>query len=161
MDKFTPWFRWKDRNEIMGIAFPGVYCLRTSSENIHGNDFEWHEEIAYIGMTRSEKGLKGRLKQFDNTIMGKTGHGGADRFRYKYPDYEALSKILYISAQLFLCNTKEVKPEDLRVMGTVVKTEYDCIAKYLELFGRLPEFDHMKRPRPPKYSKHGNEKELL
>ena len=44
-------------------------------------------------MTNSIAGIKGRLKQFDNTIIGKGGHGGADRVRYKYQDSNDL---LYI-----------------------------------------------------------------
>lgn len=34
-------------------------------------DFEWTPEITYVGMTNSKAGLK----QFDSTIIGKTGHG--------------------------------------------------------------------------------------
>ena len=41
--------------------------------------FDWIKEIIYIGMTNSKGGLKNRLQQFDNTIAGKTGHGGAQR----------------------------------------------------------------------------------
>ena len=83
-EKFSPWVKWGKRNELPEIKFPGIYVCAVSKENLENDKFSWISEIAYIGMTNSKLGLKGRLKQFDNTIAGKTGHGGADRFRYKY-----------------------------------------------------------------------------
>jgi hypothetical protein len=36
-------------------------------------------------------------------------------------------------------------PEDLRIMGDVVKHECECFAVFREKFGALPEFNDMKR----------------
>jgi hypothetical protein len=52
--------------------------LAYTTRNIAGKHFSWRKEIIYVGMTNAIAGLKGRLKQFDNTILGKIGHGGAD-----------------------------------------------------------------------------------
>ncbi len=74
-------------------------------------------------MTNSVAGLKGRLKQFDNTIVGQTGHGGADRFRYEYQNYAELTEKLYVSVVPFICDVKTNNPKDLKVMGEVSKFE--------------------------------------
>ena len=45
-------------------------------------------------MINSTKGIGGRLHQFDQTILGKPPlHGGTDKFRFKYPNYENLTKL--------------------------------------------------------------------
>lgn len=81
---FSKWVRWSEKNNLAGIKYPGVYALVVSDKDISNSKFRLLEEIKYFGMTNSGGGLKSRLKQFDNTILGKSGHGGADRFRYKY-----------------------------------------------------------------------------
>lgn len=91
-----------------------------------------------------------RFKQFDNTIIRKTGHGGADRFRYKYEDYQDLVYRLFISVCSVECNVKSNSPKDLRIMGEVAKFEYDCLANYVKKFGNLPEFNDKRKS--PKYS---------
>ena len=88
---FSNWIRWVDRNQLGEILkFPGVYAIARSDGNLTSTPFEWSEEIIYIGMTNAKGGLKSRLQQFENTIKGKRGHGGAVRVRFKYPDYDAL-----------------------------------------------------------------------
>lgn len=83
-------------------------------------------------MSNSIKGLKGRLQQFDNTISGKMkSHGGADRFRFKYENYEKLVEKLFISVCSFPCDVKSNSEKDLRTMGEVAKFEYDCFADYV------------------------------
>ncbi len=149
-NKFTEWIRWSERDQIDGIRFPGIYICAISNNDLSGIKFNWSSDIIYIGMTNSLAGLKGRLKQFDNTIIGKTGHGGADRVRYKHQNYQELVSNLYVSVASFKCNVKSSTPEDLRVMGNVAKFEYDCFAQFSELFGELPEFNNKKRS--PKYS---------
>ena len=101
-------------------------------------------------MTNSQAGLKGRLKQFDNTIVGKSGHGGADRFRFKHQNYQELVDQLFVSVCSFECDVKSNKPEDFRIMGDVAKFEYECFATYVEKFGKMPEFNDKKLS--PKYS---------
>ena len=101
-------------------------------------------------MTNSKAGIRGRLKQFDNTIIGKRGHGGADRFRYKYRDYEKLVASLYVSVSFHKCDVAAESPSDLKIMGKVAKFEYDCFAHFKEIYGLLPEFNEKKQS--PKYS---------
>lgn len=143
--KFSQWVKWEKRGYFNGLNNPGVYAIAVSEEDISNNRFEWIEEIKYFGMTNSGGGLKARLKQFDNTIIGKEGHGGGERFRYKYRDYNKLTKKLFVSVCPIECNIKSNRPKDLLKMGEVAYLEYYCFAKYAELFGRLPEFNDKKK----------------
>ncbi|MCD4761520.1 hypothetical protein K8R32_01015 [bacterium] len=146
----SKWVKWKNRDTLENLNYPGVYCLAISKINLERDEFDWIKKIKYIGMTNSRAGLKGRLKQFDNTIIGKKGHGGADRFRYKHQDYSELSSVLYLSVCYFKCDVKSIKPIDLRIMGDVAKYEYECFSKYSELFHELPEFNNKSESK--KYS---------
>ena len=74
-NKFSHWVRWESRDTLNGIHNPGVYALALSRKDISYTKFNWRKEIIYFGMTNSRGGLKARLKQFDNTIIGKEGHG--------------------------------------------------------------------------------------
>jgi len=149
-EKFSNWFKWENRNKAENIKFPGIYILAVSTKNLEGEKFDWLSEVEYVGMTNSVAGLKGRLKQFDNTIIGKTGHGGADRFRYEYQNYPELVEKLYVSVIPFICDVKSNNPKDLRVMGEVSKFEYDCFAQHVEVHKKLPKFNDKKNS--PKYS---------
>jgi|SRR3990172_3664390 len=122
----------------------GVYAIAYTPSNLSGRPFSWRREIIYIGMTNSVLGLKGRLKQFDNTIAGNTGHGGADRVRYKYRNYGNLVKRLYVAVVPFQCDTTSNQPKDLKTMGEVAKFEYLCFARFVERFGKLPDFNNKK-----------------
>lgn len=153
---FSKWTKWNDRDSLNGIKFPGIYCIAISELDLSEQDFVWISMITYVGMTNSKAGLKGRLKQFDNTIIGKTGHGGADRFRFKYENYQDLTDKLYVSVCFFECDVKSNAPKDLRVMGEIAKFEYDCFAEYVAKFGELPEFNDKKKS--PKYSLKHNSK---
>lgn len=149
--KFSKWTHWTDREKLTGIEYPGIYCIAISKDNLSNTDFNWTDKIIYIGMTNARTGLKGRLKQFDNTIRGKTtGHGGADRFRYEYRDYEAIINQLYVSVKYFKCDVKSNSPTDLLIMGEVAKHEFECFAKFVESFQRLPRFND--KPHTKKYS---------
>jgi len=104
-------------------------------------------------MTNAEFGLRSRLKQFDNTIKGKSGHGGARRFLYAYRDAGKLASELYVSVMSFDdCTVTSNEPHDLRVMGEIAKAEYECFALYVCLGLRkdkagkhlLPKFNDKK-----------------
>ena len=141
LTKFSVWSQWSLREQLTGIEFPGIYCIAISEDNFSGHDFDWSENINYIGMTNSTSGLKGRLKQFDNTLKGKTGHGGADRFRYDYPNYDQLVSKLFVSVKYFICDVRTNLPSDLLVMGDVAKHEFECFAKFVEIHNRLPRYN--------------------
>jgi hypothetical protein len=148
-DRFSSWHRWQDRENLDDLTCPGVYAI-AHHPDLGGSPFSWRDDIVYIGMTNSALGLRGRLKQFDNTIVGKTGHGGADRVRYKHRDYAALCKALQVAVAAFNCNVSSIVPADLLIMGEVARFEYVCFAHFVERFGRLPEFNNKKMA--PKYS---------
>ncbi len=146
--RFVKWMNWKDRNEHPRIHLPGIYICATSSRNIAGDPFNWRKSIIYIGMSNSVAGMKGRLRQFDATIkqnelLGQ--HGGAERVRFKHRDYEKLIKKLYVAVAPFSCDVKSNKPADLKIMGKVTQFEYDCLAQYVEIHNKLPEFNDKKR----------------
>ena len=143
--RFCPWLSWSDRHKLHGKQYPGVYVIARSRKVIAGHSFTWRREIVYVGMTNSIGGLKSRLQQFQNTIRGGRGHGGAARFRYKHRDYQELTDRLYVSASYTACDVTTNTPSDLKWMGMVVKQEYDCLATYVRRFGRLPEFNDKKR----------------
>lgn len=149
-DNFTIWYKWENRNSATDIQYPGIYILAISDVDIANSSFSWIPEIVYVGMTNSISGLKGRLKQFDNTIIGKTGHGGADRFRYKHQDYAVLIRNLFVAVHPLNCDVKSNHPDDLDKMGLVAKLEYNCFAEFVRKFGEFPEFNNKKRS--PKYS---------
>jgi len=142
---FSPWFRWNDRNDYSGIEYPGIYVVAISRRNISGEPFAFRREIVYVGMTNAVAGLKGRLIQFNNTIAQKRlQHGGADRVLYKYQNYEALVKNLYVSLRHFRCFPANETPTDLRTMGKVASAEYQYMARHVEELGELPEFNRKK-----------------
>jgi hypothetical protein len=143
-ERFCEWTPWHDRNDISGLKHPGVYVIAHAPEPMVPKAFEWRKEVIYIGMTNSESGLRGRLKQFDNTIIGKTGHGGADRVRYKFRDYHALTPCLYVAVAPFECDVTSASASDLRTMGDVAQFEYLCFAHFVDRFGQLPEFNNRK-----------------
>ena len=145
MKNWSKWVGWKDRENLDGISYSGVYAIAIAEQVIAGKDFDFEKEIAYFGMTNSKGGLKNRLQQFDNTIQGKEGHGGAKRFRKKYPDYHKLIEVLYVAVKPFKCDTALKNQKDLLVMGKVAEFEYICFAEYLGKYGSLPEFNDMKR----------------
>lgn len=154
--KFTKWAKWEDRDSLPDIEYPGIYCISLSELDLSGQDFTWIREIKYVGMTNSLAGLKGRLKQFNSTINGKTRHGGADRFIYKYQDPLDFVNRLFVSVRPFKCDVKSNTPDDLRTMGEVAKFEYECFATYVEKFNCLPEFND--KAKSPKLSLENNKK---
>lgn len=142
---FTRWARWADRGSLDDLSIPGVYVLAISEKDISGDPFSWLPAIVYVGMTNAKGGLKSRLSQFENTIKGRDGHGGAHRVRFKHSDYPKLTASLYVSVCAFPCDVTSEEPADLRIMGEVAKHEYECFAIFREKFGVLPEFNDKKR----------------
>ena len=144
--KFSNWIKWSDKNKLNDLQYPGVYVISYNKTGINNKSFDWIEEIIYVGMTNSKKGIKNRLRQFDNTICWKgNNHGGAKRVRYKYKDYEKLIKYLYVAVYPFKCDVSSNKEKDLLIMGKVAEYEYACFAEYEKRFGILPEFNDKKR----------------
>ncbi len=144
LTNFSKWKPTEKREELDGLDYPGVYALAISSESLLNKPFSLIKQIVYFGMTNSGNGLRGRLNQFHNTIIGKIGHGGAERFLFKYKNYYILKKKLFVSVNFAECDVISNKPEDLCRMGDVANFEYICFAEYAKKFGRLPEFNDKK-----------------
>ncbi len=146
---FSNWIKWKDRVNLEGFDYPGVYALAISTKDISGEPFSLIQEIEYFGMTnRNRDGLRGRLNQFENTIKGKKGHGGALRFLCHYKNQEDWISNLYLSVNYVKCDVTTFNPSDWRKMGEIAKFEYICNAEYLEKFQILPKFhDKLKSPK--------------
>lgn len=150
-NRFSCWAHWPDRGELEGLQFPGIYALAISRHDLSGKRFSWVKQIVYFGMSNAISGLKGRLKQFDNTIIGKTGHGGAARFRHDYPSHKKLAPLLYVAVVPFKCKVTSNAPADLLTMGDVAKAEYECWSHFVRVFKRLPKYNDKKNA--PKFGK--------
>jgi hypothetical protein len=142
---FSNWCSWARRATLANIGCPGVYALAKSQTDISETRFSLRPEIIYFGATNSMGGLKSRLQQFENTIKGKRGHGGAARVRFKHSDYPTLSSQLYVAVRSWDCDVASNDAANLRIMGDVVKYEYECFASFVERFGRMPEFNDKKK----------------
>jgi hypothetical protein len=147
--QFGSWKKWKDRSLFEeNMKYPGVYSVALSDHDLAGSDFSLIKEIVYFGMTNSEGGIRSRLRQFDNTIKGKEGHGGAVRVRHYMRsnniDYETISSLLFVAVFHIKCHVNSHSPDDLRKMGLVASLEYECFARYWEQFGRWPKYNDKK-----------------
>ncbi|MCA8918511.1 MAG: hypothetical protein KDB68_14590 [Planctomycetes bacterium] len=142
--KFSNWVRWKDRHSLSRLQHPGVYAIAITDIDLSNMKYDWIGEIVYFGMTNSRGGLKSRLRQFERTLKGKGGHGGAARVIFEHHSYDHLIPKLYLAVLPFECNVLSSNPTDLQIMGKVAKCEYDCIAAYVEKHGRLPQFNDKK-----------------
>jgi hypothetical protein len=149
--RFSNWVKFDQRGELRNTNYPGVYAIAISRRDIGGTRFRWTKEISYFGFTNAVGGLRSQLNQFNNTLRDKPGHGGAQRFRRKYRNGNSLVKMLYVVVCPFKCDVSSNKSKDLRVMGDAVRGEYLAFAKYVTLFGALPEFnDKKKSPKQQK-----------
>ena len=149
-DRFSNWRSWGKRDDHSDTSGPGVYVIVLSNNALAGRSFSWRRDVVYIGMTNAVAGLKGRLKQFDNTMRGKGAHGGADRVRFKHRSYRTFRRQAYVAVAPFDCDPASNRSRDLRVMGEVARFEYWCLAHFADRFGNLPEFNDKKKA--PKYS---------
>lgn len=143
---FSDWTSWPRRATLDHLEYPGVYVLAISREDFSGTPFSWLPEIVCIGMSNAKGGLKSRLQQFDRTVKteGVRDHNPARRVRAKYTDYASLTSRLYVAVCSRKCRVKSQNPADLRIMGDVAKHEFECLAVFVERFGRLPEFNDRK-----------------
>lgn len=142
---FSDWAKWHNRNRLDRLQYLGVYAVALSDAGIAGTAFTWRPEIIYVGMTNAKGGLKSRLQQFDTTIKGGDGHGGGHRVRFKHPDYATLAPRLYVSVHPYECDVESNQPGDLRIMGDGAKQEYECFARFVEMFKKLPGFNDTER----------------
>jgi hypothetical protein len=143
----TKWYKWGKRNEIVNKNQPAIYYIAYSETDISNRDFSLLKEIVYIGMTVSIGGLKSRLDQFEATMKGKTGHGGAARVLFKHKSYDTFFRKAYVSAKIFPISETRDTPSDWRIKSECVGLEYKSFADYLEQYKMLPEFNDLKKSR--------------
>ncbi|MBM3455812.1 MAG: hypothetical protein FJX80_11790 [Bacteroidetes bacterium] len=144
----TKWIPWNLRHMISKKDQPAIYYIANSKVNITDNDFSYIKEIVYIGMTISNKGLKGRLDQFEKTMKGSDGaHGGAERVRFKHKDADDFFKNTYVSACIFELSKEKNTSNDWRIKGDCVGYEYKSFAEYLDNHNKLPEFNDIKKSK--------------
>jgi len=157
--KFSAWSRWAARGKLDQIKGPGIYVIAVDERDLSGESFAWLDTVTYIGMTNAIGGIASRLRQFDRTIAGKKKqHGGADRFRFRHESYSKLLPELFVAIAPYPCDPSSNRPADLRIMGEVAMCEFECLARFAQLHGRLPQFNDKRAS--PKYSR-TNEQHLL
>ena len=144
----TIWIPWNERNNILKKDQPAIYYIAYSKVNIAYHDFSYIEDIVYIGMTISNKGLKGRLDQFEKAMKGADKvHGGAERVRFKHKVANEFFENTYVSACIFELSKEKNTSNDWRIKGDCVGHEYKSFAKYLYIHKKLPEFNDMKKSK--------------
>jgi KaiC/GvpD/RAD55 family RecA-like ATPase len=145
---FSKWVKFSNRAmelEQLDRKYPGIYAIARSKKDISNKPFSLIKDIVYFGMTNSKGGLKSRLKQFENTINGGTGHGGAERFRNNLKTEKGWKDELYVSIMVFEgCDVTSNKSDDLMIMGEIEKEEYVWFANYVKDFNELPRFNDKK-----------------
>ncbi len=151
-DKWTPWKGFFHEKTLQSIPqFPGIYALAIAKSDISDQLFSLRQEIVYFGMTNNANGgLQTRLKQFKDTIEGKTvTHGGAEHFLYDYKKgRKQLEEILFVSVLPVECDPCSINVDDLRKMGEVCAFEYEYWAKYVEKFQQgKPKYNKKESPK--------------
>lgn len=142
---FSTWQPWAQRHTHKGLKLPRIYAIAVSDVDLTGALFEWSSQIVYFSMTNSLGGLRARLNQFDSSINGGPGHGGAQRFLPHYPAGSGtLLHRLYVSVWPFDCDVRSISPENLLKMGEVAYAEFECFAEFSRRFDRLPQFNDKK-----------------
>jgi hypothetical protein len=144
----TNWVEWENRNSIADKDQPAIYYIAFSDTRLTGTAFSFIKEIVYIGMTISRSGLKGRLDQFESAMRGRNGvHGGAERVRFKHPDADIFFARAYVSVCIFRVSAGRETSADWRIKGDCVGHEYKSFAEYLDIHGRLPEFNDQTKSK--------------
>jgi len=141
---FGKWFYWEDRKNIQGYKHPGVYMIAICNKNLTEKIASF-DEVSYIGMTNSQKGLQGRLSQFDRAIRGLRGHSGGNSIHNKYGSHEEWpsSRKLFVCARSVEFSAKNPTPQDYINMGKVAYLEYAAFARFCKRHPSLykPEFN--------------------
>jgi len=82
--KFSKWYRWKERENIVDNEYPGVYMLAKFKRMPSGKANELFKNIIYFGETCTA--LDDRISAFHRTAFNsKSGHSAGRTYREKYP----------------------------------------------------------------------------
>jgi hypothetical protein len=137
---FSDWYPWDDRKSIKNSKYPGIYMIAISDKDLSGEQPQY-EEVSYIGMTNSHKGLQGRWYQFYQSVRGKSGHSGGNTVYKELGHYDTWPETLFVCALPVICNPVSPVENDLIEMGKVAFLEYDAFAAF---FKAIPD---LKKPR--------------
>lgn len=143
--KFSNWINWENRNIFHKSKYPGIYAIAITDKDLNNKIFTW-QDVVYIGMSTSRKGLEDRWYFLNNAIRNKPNnhHSGGKRMYKILGNYENWNKKMFVAAQIIPCNVNKNKgrtPEDLIKMGWVAFLEYEALAKYKEITGNEPSFN--------------------
>jgi hypothetical protein len=130
--QFGSWQPWAQRKSTVKGYLPGVYVISITNKELTGQPVDW-ADVSYIGMTRSQSGLAGRWKQFDDAIRKPTGmHSGGNSVFATFGPYEGWKERLFVAAMPIECNTWKPSVDDTLKMGWIGYLEYEAFAKYRE-----------------------------
>ena len=143
--KFSEWQLFEGVDWAKVSSQKGVYAFAISNERLTVFSME-DKAIVYYGMTNSNDGLRGRLRQFRRALYGNgKRHSGAVRLRRDcVENFEGLKGSLFYAVCEYQTSSNQSYTDELRQMGEVAKAEYVAFAKYFEKYGRLPKYNVMK-----------------
>ncbi len=148
---FSKWALWEKRSKFQDGKNPGVYMISITKKTLEGT-MPRYDDVAYIGMTNSSKGLFHRWEQFNNsitkgnTIKGNGNSGGVNTVK-DLGEYNVDSRWkgthLYVCGYAIACNTKkkERTPEDLLKMGLIRFLEYKALSECKAVTGHEPRYN--------------------
>src|SRR3989338_6583273 len=129
--KFSKWYQWDKRNEFIDKKYSGVYAIAISEMEIDNHSFDWND-VSYIGMSHSSKGLEDRWSFLDNAIKGNSNghHSGGKRIFNSLGPYDRWDKKMFVAAFAIRCDSNKNRrtPEDLRKLGHVAYLEFEALA---------------------------------
>ncbi len=79
---FSPWMRWDDRKDYEHVNSPGVYIMAHLKRVPSGPANPLSSRVIYIGETG--RSFRVRWSQFENSALGRRGHGGGDTYHVKF-----------------------------------------------------------------------------
>lgn len=139
--KFSPWYRWENREEYPLANCAGVYLIAISKKDLEGVVPSF-ADVVYIGITVAKKGLKGRWGQLDKCVRGLKGYHSGGKTIYKDKgNYEMWAERLYVSGMGIECDVSTPTPQDYHKMGWVAFLEYDGFAKFASEIGGHPKYN--------------------
>jgi hypothetical protein len=139
--QFSEWYEWTNRNNYPMKDFPGVYLISITPKSDLAGKKPNFEDVVYIGMTNSRRGLRGRWMQFFNAVLGNGKHSGGKRVFSDKGHYETWSDYLYVAAMSVDCNVINPTDEDYIKMGWVTYLEYEAFACYYRSVNGHPEYN--------------------
>ncbi|MGJ3259968.1 MAG: hypothetical protein ACFE0S_10225 [Rhodospirillales bacterium] len=128
---------------------PGVYALSFTHEDLTKEAIDCRR-IDYVGMSRSQGGVRSRLKQFLRGVRVGEGHSAGNRFNREgavqlgLAQTEKLSEAkFWVSCLAISCEVEKGlrNADDLRKIGHVECLEKYILAYFYERMGHEPKLN--------------------